>query len=230
MRIPEMNQLKGGLVVSCQAPKGSPLDDPYIISSLALTAEQNGAVGVRINGPAHIAAVSARIRIPTIGIEKLQNEESEVYITPTFESARGVALAGASIIAMDATQRRRPRGERLEHIIRRVHEEVGKPVMADIATVDEGLHAVECGADIVATTLCGYTPATSGTLLPALSLVERLAASIEIPIVCEGGIASPEQAGRAFDCGAFAVVVGGAITGIDRLVRAFAACTPREKR
>jgi N-acylglucosamine-6-phosphate 2-epimerase len=98
--------------------------------------------------------------------------------------------------------------------------------MADIATFEEGVYAADCGADIVATTLCGFTAETKYALTPALKLVERLSSSLKIPVICEGGISTPEQAARAFECGAFAVVIGTAITGVDALVRKFAAAVP----
>jgi N-acylglucosamine-6-phosphate 2-epimerase len=220
--LPEkIERLRGGLIVSCQAPKGSPLDDSRIISALALTAEQNGAVGVRINEPEHIAAVCRLVSVPVIGIEKVDSDESEVYITPTFAVARRIAASGADIIALDATGRPRPRGEKLAELIRRVREELRLPVMADVSTLEEGMYAADCGADLVATTLCGYTDETAHLRPPDFALVERLAQKLSAPVICEGGVASPEQARRALDCGAFAVVVGGAITAVDRLVRAF---------
>ncbi len=220
--LPEkIEQLRGGLVVSCQAPKASPLNEPQIISALALTAEMNRAVGVRINGPDQIAAVRQRVKVPIIGLEKVVSTESAVYITPTFEVAQRLVASGADIIALDATRRPRPRGEKLAELIRRVREELHRPVMADISTYEEGLYAFGDGADIVATTLCGYTAESAGIRPPDFYLLERLAAKLSVPVICEGGIASPEQARRAFDCGAFAVVVGGAITGVDQLVRAF---------
>jgi N-acylglucosamine-6-phosphate 2-epimerase len=226
---PEIEQLRGGLVVSCQAPGGSPLDVPEIIAAFAATAELNGAVGLRINGPSHISAVKARVSVPIIGIEKLTDLESEVYITPTMDSARRVAASGATIIALDATLRRRPGGETMGGLIKRISSELGVPVMADIATENDGLLAAELGADLIATTLCGYTAETRDCRIPALSLVERLAFRLSVPIICEGGISSPEDLSRAFDCGAFAVVVGGAITGVDKLVRKFVAATPSSR-
>lgn len=223
MTNPEVENLRGGLVVSCQAPQGSPLDDPQIIAALALTAEQNGAAGVRINSAAHVAATTARVHVPIIGIEKVVSEASDVYITPTFEYASRLASGGAGIVATDATRRPRPGGEQLEDLIRRIQLELRRPVMADIATFDEGLYAADCGADIVATTLCGYTDASRGTLLPALNLLEQLATRLTVPVICEGGVSSPEQVRQAFDCGAFAVVVGTAITGVGLLVEKFVA-------
>ncbi len=220
--LPEkIEQLRGGLVVSCQAPKESPLNDPHIISALALTAEMNRAVGVRINGPDQIAAARQRVTVPIIGIEKIVSADSVVYITPTFDAAQRIAESGADIIALDATRRPRPRGERITDLIRRVREELHRPVMADVSTYEEGLYAVGDGADIVATTLCGFTAETVGIRPPDFYLLERLATKLSVPVICEGGIASPEQARRALDCGAFAVVVGGAITGVDQLVRTF---------
>lgn len=222
----EIEKLRGGLVVSCQAPQGSPLDDARIIAAVALAAEQNSAAGVRINSAAHVAATRARVGVPIIGIEKVVSEGSDVYITPTFDAAGKLAASGAQIIAADATRRRRPRGERLEDLICRVAEELRRPLMADIATFDEGLYAADCGAQMIATTLCGYTAETRGALLPAFDLLERLAKRLSVPVICEGGVASPGEMRRAFDCGAFAVVVGTAITGVGQLVEKFAAAAP----
>jgi N-acylglucosamine-6-phosphate 2-epimerase len=218
-----IEKLRGGLIVSCQAPAGSPLDDAAIISALALTAELNGAVGVRLNGPAHIAAARRRLRVPIIGIEKVVTPPSDVYITPTAEVARRVAASGADIIALDATARPRPQGEVLSDLLRFVREELTRPVMADVDTFEAGLRAADEGVEIVATTLCGYTAESQGESLPALRLLERLAASLSVPVICEGGVASPADVRRAFDCGAFAVVVGTAITGVGQLVQNFVA-------
>jgi N-acylglucosamine-6-phosphate 2-epimerase len=223
----EIEKLCGGLIVSCQAPKGSPLDDPHVIAALALTSEQNGAVGVRINSAEHVAATKFRISIPIIGIEKVVNETSDVYITPTLDVASRLVKSGASIIAMDATRRRRPNGERLEDLIRRVQEELQRPVMADVATLDEGMHAADCGAKLVATTLCSYTAESQGAQLPAFDLLEGLAKRLDVPVICEGGVSSPDQVRQAFDCGAFAVVVGTAITGAGYLVQKFVAASGR---
>ncbi len=225
----ELETLRGGLIVSCQAPKGSALDDPQVIAALALAAEQNGAVGVRINSAEHVAATATCVRVPIIGIEKVVTPESEVYITPTLDVAEHLVHSGARIIATDATRRARPNGERLEELIRRVQEDLCRPVMADVATLDEGLHAADCGAKLVATTLCGYTAESRGARLPALDLLEALARRLDVPVICEGGVASPEQVRQAFDCGAFAVVVGTAITGVGHLVRKFVAETPSVK-
>ena len=222
---PDVERLRGGLIVSCQAPKGSLLCHPEIIAALAFTAEQHGAVGVRINSPEHIAATKLRVSVPIIGIEKVVTTESDVYITPTFDVAKRVAASGADILAIDATFRPRPNGERLEGLIGQIRQELRMPVMADVSTLEEGLHAADCGVDIVATTLCGYTAESLGAALPALDLLSQLTGKLKIPVICEGGVSSPVQLRQAFECGAFAVVVGTAITGIGQLVEQFAAAS-----
>lgn len=222
-----INSWRGGLIVSCQAPQNSPLAEPEIIAAFAETAEQNGAVGVRIDSPENIRAVKKRIKIPVLGIYKIVSDASEVYITPTFEAAKKINEAGADVIALDATRRSRPNNEKLEEIVAQIQIELKRAVMGDVAKFEEGLNAAEIiGVDVVSTTLSGYTEETKHLAKPDFELVESLAKRLTIPIICEGRLRSSEDVRRAFDCGAFAVVVGGAITGIDRLVSKFVSATP----
>ena len=216
-----VDQLRGGLIVSCQAPPGSPLENPQVIAAMAAAAERAGAVAVRINGPANVRAVRAAVRIPILGIYKRRGQE--VVITPTFEDACAVREAGADLIALNATARARPC-----ELIARIQRELACPVMADIATCAEGIAATQAGAALVATTLYGYTEGTSGCQLPGLDLVEELARSITAPVVCEGGVSQPDQVAEAFRRGAFAVVVGTAITGMEARVRLFASATLKQ--
>ena len=218
---------RGGLIVSCQAPDNSPLAKPEIIAALAETAEQNGAAGVRIDSPQNICAVKGRVKIPVLGIYKMVFGSSEVYITPDFAAAAAVNRAGADVIALDATVRTRPNGETLEQVVSQIRSQLKQPLMADIARFEEGLRAAESlGFDVVSTTLSGYTKETRHLLKPDFELVENLAKRLTIPIVCEGRLRTPDDVRRAFDCGAFAVVVGGAITGIDQLVQQFVEAAP----
>lgn len=218
---------RGGLIVSCQAPANSPLAKPEIIAALAETAEQNGAVGVRIDQPQNIRAVKKRVKIPVLGIYKIVSDSSEVYITPDFAAAAAVNQAGADVIAVDATARARPNGKSLEKVVEQIRSNLKQPLMADVARFEEGLRAAESlGFDVVGTTLSGYTAETRHILEPDFELVGNLAKRLKIPVVCEGRLRSPDDVRRAFDCGAFAVVVGGAITGIDGLVRQFVGAAP----
>lgn len=132
------SQIEGGLIVSCQAPTNSPLAKPEIIAALAKTAEQNGAIGVRIDSPKHIRAVRQTVNLPILGIYKIVSAASEVYITPTFSAAEEIAAAGADVIAIDATWRQRPDGESLTEIVSRIKSELKLPVMADVSTLEEG--------------------------------------------------------------------------------------------
>lgn len=217
--------LRGRLIVSCQAPPESPLHDPYVIARLALTAERYGAGGVRIDTPVHIAATRAVCSVPIIGIHKQVHEGSAVYITPTCSAAAAVIGAGADIVAIDATLRHRPHGETIGDVIGVIRAH-GKLVMADVATEAQGLAAAEFGADLIATTLSGYTDDSVRHPGPDLTLVERLASSTRLPVICEGRVRSAADVRQAFRAGAYAVVVGAAITGIDRLVRHFVEATP----
>jgi N-acylglucosamine-6-phosphate 2-epimerase len=221
-------KIKGGLIVSCQAPAGSPLARPEIIAAFAQAAEQNGAVAVRIDSPENIAVVRKAITIPIIGIYKIVQPGSEVYITPTYQSAVEAVEAGADVVAFDATSRKRPAGENLHDLYEKIKINLKVPVMADVATLKEGFFADEIGCDFVGTTLSGYTPETSHLHIePDFELIKKLSGSISTPVIAEGRIAKPDDLRRAFECGAFAVVVGNAITGIDNQIKAFAAACPR---
>lgn len=214
--------LGNGLIVSCQSPADSPLHDPLIIAAMAQASVNQGAVGVRIDTPEHVKAVHERIpTIPIIGLWKQQLPGSEVYITPQFHHAEAIASAGADIIAIDATLRERPGGETVETLIARIHDELGKLVMADVDTIESAIASQEAGADLVGTTLYGYTAQTKHLSPPGFDLLSQMAEQLDIPVICEGGIASPQMAQNALQLGAYAVVVGTAITGIDLQVRAY---------
>lgn len=218
-----ISTLHRGLIVSCQAPVESPLHDPIVITAMARAAVNQGAVGIRLDTPAHVAAVRAHLSVPIIGLWKQQIPDFDVYITPQFHHAQAIAEAGADIIAIDATLRDRPGGETLESLIHRIHTELGKLVMADVDTLESGIAAATVGADLVGTTLYGYTAVTSHLKPPGFDLLNQLVTSLTVPIICEGGIAAPEMARQAIDAGAYAVVVGTAITGVDLQVRAYQA-------
>lgn len=215
-----------GLIVSCQAPVDSPLHEPTVIAAIAQAALNQGAVGVRIDTPAHISAVRQRSLAPLIGLWKQQLAGYEVYITPQFHHAAEIARAGADIIAIDATLRNRPGGETVATLIKRIHEELGKQVLADVDTIDAAIAAEAAGADLVATTLYGYTARTNHLCAPGFDLLTQLIERLDIPAICEGGISSPQLARHALDLGAYAVVVGTAITGIDHQLKRFAQGVP----
>jgi len=223
-----LERLRGGLIVSVQASAGSPLDDPSVIAALAEAAQNGGAAAVRIASIAHIRAVRRRVGVPVVGIVKREVSEDLPYITVAPEEAREILRAGAEIVAFDATGRPRPRSVTTEAMIDGIHTGGGL-AMADCAREADGRTALHAGADLIATTLCGYTKETRGAKLPALELVAAFA-SLGAFSVCEGGVASPAAAREAAKAGADAVVVGAAITNIERVVASFAAELQRSSR
>lgn len=202
--------LRGRLIVSCQAYPGEPMRSPSIMRAVALAVAAGGAAGIRAQGVDDIRAIKAAVPLPLIGLWK--DGDSDVVITPTLEHALAVADAGADIVALDATHRPRPGGRSFADIVTALHERTGTVVMADVSTVDEGVAAVAAGADAVATTLAGYTPHSNRTGGPDLALVTELVRRVDVPVVAEGRIHTPAQAAEAIEAGAFAVVVGTAIT------------------
>ncbi len=207
-------RLHAGLIVSCQAMPGEPFFGAGMMAAMARAAVSAGAVGIRANGPEDIAAIRAEVDVPIIGIFKVDLPGFDVRITPTLEHALQVAAAGADLIALDATLRPHPVGS-LEGLIEQVHRRTGLPVLADVSTLKEGLSAAASGAEFVATTLSGYTTDSPARTGPDFVLLEQLVTALgpsDIPVIAEGRIATPEQAARALALGAYAVVVGSAIT------------------
>ncbi|MEE1609946.1 N-acetylmannosamine-6-phosphate 2-epimerase [Microvirga sp. CF3016] len=213
---------KGVLVVSCQARADNPLHGPIYMSAMARAAEAGGARGIRANGEADVAAIRAVTDLPIIGIAKVWDDRFPVYITPSFEQAARIARAGADIIGLDATPRPRD-GEPVDRLIGRIHAELGREVFADISTLEEGRAARAAGATYVATTLSGYTKETASRIseAPDLELLSALAAELPIPIVAEGRFDTPDLVAEAFRRGAYAVVVGTAITNPREITRKF---------
>lgn len=215
-----LDRLRGGLIVSVQARAGCALDDPHVLAAMALAAQENGAVAVRIQGVRNLEAVRRRVGIPIVGIVKREYDGFEPYITPTLREVREVLQSGAEIVAFDATGRPHPEGLEVAELVAAIHDGGGL-AMADCALPDDGVCARAAGADVVATTLCGYTKETRGRALPALDLV-RAFAQLGCFVICEGGIHDPQAGARALAAGADAVVVGTAITNTEWLVRQYA--------
>ncbi|MEZ4671735.1 MAG: N-acetylmannosamine-6-phosphate 2-epimerase [Anaerolineae bacterium] len=205
-----VEQVRSGLIVSCQALSNEPLHSSEIMARMALAAAQGGAVGIRANSPEDIRAIRNIISLPIIGIYK--EGDTGVFITPTFSHAQAVVEAGADIVALDATQRPRPDGKTVTELIARIHSELKCPVMADISTLEEAHAAEAAGADFVAPTLAGYTPYSQQLPGPDVELLRSMIATLNVPVIAEGHITTPEDARLALVCGALAVVVGSAIT------------------
>jgi N-acylglucosamine-6-phosphate 2-epimerase len=207
-----VEKLRHGLVVSCQADDGDPLDDPRILAAIAATAVQGGAVAIRACGAANIRAIKAAVDVPVIGLTKQRRSFNAVYITPTWDDVVICLEAGADIVALDATTRARPDGLTLAEVVARTRAVSTVLLLADIARLDEALLAAELGFDLISTTLSGYTDATPPEPEPDLALVADLSSRMCVPVIAEGRIATPAQAAEALRRGAWAVCVGKAIT------------------
>lgn len=217
-------RIGGGLIVSCQAGHGHALRDTATMVRLAHAAVDGGAAAIRcggVGGVADVAAIVHAVDVPVVGLTK--DGTDGVYITPTVEAARSVAAAGADVVAADATDRPRPDGADFADTVRAVHDE-GRLVMADVATVAEGIAAAEAGADMVATTLAGNIGPQAPPPGPDLDLVVSLHAALpDVPIVAEGRYHGSDDAAAAISRGAVAVVVGTAITDPTWITGRFAA-------
>lgn len=204
-------QVNKQLIVSCQALPDEALFGAEIMAKMAMAAAQGGAKAIRANTPVDVKAIKACVNLPVIGLYKEVLPDYPVIITPTLQHALRLAEAGADLIAIDATDRPHPEGD-LETFIEKIHAQTGCLVMADISNVAEALAAEKAGAEMVSTTLSGYTPYTPKLEGPDLNLVKELAGMLKIPVIGEGRYHTPEQVKQALENGATSVVVGGAIT------------------
>ncbi|MBW4095913.1 MAG: N-acetylmannosamine-6-phosphate 2-epimerase [Acidobacteria bacterium] len=211
LKLRSLEALAGKLIVSAQAYPGEPMRDPRTMAQVASSAVIGGAAGIRVQGIADIQFTRSAVEVPVIGLWK--DGHDGVFITPTLRHALACANAGAHIVAIDGTRRERPDGLTLAETIAGIHAESNALVMADCGSLDDALAAVAAGTDVVGTTLAGYTGERPKTDGPDLELIASIAAStVDVPLIAEGRIHTPAQARGALDAGAFAVVVGTAIT------------------
>ena len=206
-----LEKIKGGLIVSCQALPEEPLHSSYIMGRMAVAAKEGGAVGIRAQGIEDILEIQQCVDLPIIGIIKRYYEDSEIYITPTKKEINELLKTRCEIIALDATLRKRPHQEKLEELLDLIHKN-HRLAMADCSTIEEILHAQDIGFDIVSTTLCGYTPYSENIDGPNIKLIKDVIQHLHVPLIAEGKIHYPSQLKQVLESGAYAAVVGGAIT------------------
>ncbi|BFH59639.1 N-acetylmannosamine-6-phosphate 2-epimerase [Paenibacillus azoreducens] len=214
-------QIRGGLIVSCQALEDEPLHGGDTMAKMALAAEQGGAIGIRANSVHDIAAIKQATKLPIIGIIKRDYDDSEVYITPTLQEVQELMEARVDVIALDATSRPRPGGETLKELVSYMREQ-GQKVMADVSTIEEALYAESIGVSCISTTLSGYTHYSPQQKDPDFDLLREAVRKVKIPVIGEGRINTPEQAAFCLKLGAHAVVVGSAITRPKLITEKFA--------
>jgi N-acylglucosamine-6-phosphate 2-epimerase len=219
-----IDQLKGGLIVSCQASPSPSLESPEVLASIAEAVVAGGAIAIRADGLENVRAIRERTKVPVIGIWKRDLPDSEIHITPRLEDLLAIADAGAEVVALDATSRPRSGGETLEQIVCEAKARCSALLMADVSNLEEGARAADLKFDLVSTTLSGYVGESSMVPEdPDLDLVEQLASHFgnTLPVIAEGRISTPAQAAEALRRGAHAVVVGTAITRPQVLTQTF---------
>ncbi|MGM0904032.1 MAG: N-acetylmannosamine-6-phosphate 2-epimerase [Bacillota bacterium] len=221
-----LEQIKKGLIVSCQALEGEPLHSSFIMGRMALAAKEGGAVGIRANSVEDIVEIKKQVDLPVIGIIKQVYGDHPVFITPTMKEIDALAESGAEIIATDATNRIRPDGSNLETFYKEVRSKYPHLLlMADVSTVEEAMFADELGFDIVAPTLYGYTVETNGLKIDdhEYAVISEIVKYVKnAKVLAEGNVSTPEIAKSVLNIGVHAVVVGGAITRPQLITKKFA--------
>lgn len=208
-------QVKGGLIVSCQALEDEPLHSSFIMSKMALAAAQGGAVGIRANSAEDIAEIKKEVDLPIIGIIKRDYKDSDVFITATMKEIDELMVVEPEVIAVDATSNERPEGETLKEFVTKIKAKYPTvELMADCSTVEEAVYASDIGFDYIGTTLVGYTAQSKGQKIEAddFKIIREILEQVDTPVIAEGNINSPEKARRVLDLGVHTVVVGSSIT------------------
>ena len=218
-----LDLIKGRLIVSCQALDYEPLHSSFIMGRMAKAAKEGGAGGIRANTPEDVTEIKKVVDLPVIGLYKKDYIDSEVYITPTMVEIEQMIACGCEIVAMDATDRLHPNDMILDEVFSRARKTFHSQLfMADCSTYEECIHAQEIGFDIVGTTMRSYTSYTKGIRIPDFDLFKKLKEKLRVPFIAEGGIWDPSEARQAIECGAFAVVVGSAITRPQLITKRYA--------
>lgn len=224
----KMNQkvenLKGKLIVSCQALPDEPLHSSFIMGRMALAAKQGGASGIRANTKEDIKEIQSQVDLPIIGIVKRDYDDSDIYITPTMKEIEELMEVKPEIIAMDATISKRPGGKTLDEFFKEVKAKYPDQLfMADCSTVEEALHADELGFDFIGTTMVGYTEQSKGDKIEAndFEILRKIVAKAKHRVIAEGNINTPEKAKHVIELGAYSVVVGSIITRPQLITKSF---------
>lgn len=208
-----LTQIKNGLIVSCQAEENSPFNSPEGVAMFAISAEQNGASAIRSEGIEKTKKIISAVNLPVVGLIKSKFDDGTVCITRSEKDIEDLLKINCMIIAVDGTARKKNNlsGPEFIHTIKKKYPAI---VWADLSHESEAAPCIEAGADIVSSTLNGYTPQTLNDkkYSPNFSIVDKMLKTSSVPVIAEGRINTPEDAAKMIQLGAWAVVVGTAIT------------------
>lgn len=222
---PKVENLKGKLIVSCQALPEEPLHSSFIMGRMAVAAKEGGAAGIRANTKEDIKEIKTQVDLPVIGIVKRNYDDCEIYITPSMKEIDELMEVKPEIIALDATISSRPKGQSLDEFFHQIKEKYpDQLLMADCSTVEEAVHADELGFDFIGTTLVGYTKQSKDLKIAEndFKILRTILANVKHPVIAEGNINTPEKLKRVLELGAFSAVVGSAITRPQLITKSFA--------
>ena len=219
-----LKKLNKEIIISVQAMPDEPLYKEECMTAMMQSVINGGAKALRLAGARDIKNAKKLFNVPVIGLTKPdklpENWMEVVYITPSLKEVQELIEADADIIATDATQRPRPK-ESLEEILNSIIA-AGKLAMADISTFEEGIKARELGFDIISTTLSGYTSYSNKNIEgPDFELLKNLVNELDCPVILEGRIWTPDDVNKAFELGAFGVVIGSAVTRPQLITKRF---------
>ena len=217
----QFKQVKGELIVSCQALEDEPLHSSFIMGRMAKAAYEGGAKGIRANSVSDIKEIKSIVPLSVIGIIKKQYPGTEVYITPSMNEIDALHEIGVEIIALDATDQSRPDHKSLEAFYNEIRKKYpDQRLMADCSTFEEAVRA-----------LVGYTPQSKGNHIEQndFELIRRILSTIKNPLIAEGNIDTPQKARRVIELGAYSVVVGSIITRPQIITRRFVNCIHQEE-
>ena len=220
----QFKQVKGELIVSCQALEDEPLHSSFIMGRMALAAKEGGAAGMRANKKEDIAEIRKNVDLPIIGIVKRDYPDCKVYITPTMKEIDELMEVKPEIIAIDATKDLRPNGVALDEFYAQIREKYpNQLLMADCSTYEEAIHADELGFDFIGTTLVGYTDQSKDMKIEQndFELIKEIVKNVKHNVIAEGNINTPEKVKRVMQLGVFSIVVGSAITRPQLITKTF---------
>ena len=221
----KIENIKGKLIVSCQALPHEPLHSSFIMGRMALAAKEGGAFGIRANTKEDIAEIKTQVDLPIIGIVKRDYSDSKVYITPTMKEIDELMEVKPEIIALDATSNLRPGNVTIDQFYAEIRKKYpDQLLMSDCSTVEEALHADELGFDFIGTTLVGYTEQSKNLKIESndFEIIKKIVEKSKHHVIAEGNINTPEKAKRVIELGAYSVVVGSIITRPQLITKSFA--------